>query len=96
LFLSRFSYLIRIKVLRPLSFPTQVDAQLGIRLKSGSGVYKEAVSIDQEMALPIQSSQEMGVSDEMPIPETVAIALIISFIVRDIIDSIQISIGNIV
>jgi hypothetical protein len=46
--------------------------------------------------LPEQSSPEDIVQDEMPIPETLAIGLIIAFIVRDIIDSIPISIGPII
>jgi hypothetical protein len=77
-------------------FPTQKEGgELGIKIKSGSGVEKEVVSVDQGSALPIQTSLEPRVFDEMPIPQTVAIALIILSIVRDAINSIPISIGSI-
>ena len=82
---------------RSLGYPIPSEGtQLGVRFRSGSGVDKEAISVDQDMVLPVQASLEPNVSDEMPIPETLAIGLIIAFIVRDIIDSIPISIGPII
>ena len=76
-------------------FPTQGDGMVfGIKVGSDRGVAKEAVSVDQDCELPIQSSLEIGVPDEVPIPNAVVTALIISSIVRAI-GSISIPIGPI-
>lgn len=81
---------------RGYHFPTPREGgELGIKIKSGSCVEKEVVSVDQGSTLPIQTSLEPRVFDEMPIPQTLAIALIILSIVRDAINSIPISIGSI-
>ena len=75
-------------------FPTQEGIEIGIKIRSSSGVDKEVVSVDQEMVLPVQTNLELGVPDEIPSPETVVIALIISSIVRAI-NSIPISLAPI-
>ena len=81
---------------RGYHFPTQKEGgELGIRIRSRSGVEKEVVSVDQGSVLPIQTSLEPRIFDEMPISQTVVIALIILSIVRDAINSIQISVGSI-
>ncbi len=77
--------------------PNQGDnIEFGIKIGSSSGVDKDVISVDRSVDLPEQSSPEDIVQDEMPIPQTLAIGLIIGFIVRDTIDSIQISMGNII
>ena len=83
--------------IRSLGYPIQSEgAQLGVRIRSGSGVDEEAISVDQDMVLPVQASLEPNVSDCVPIPGTLAIGLIIAFIVHDITDSVQISMGNVI
>jgi hypothetical protein len=71
--------------------PLQRDKiEVGIRIGSGSGVEKEVVSVDRVTDLPVQNSLEPSVHDEMLIPETLIIALIVSSIARDIIRSITV------
>jgi hypothetical protein len=72
------------------------DTDWGIKTRNISGVDKDMVSVNRVMDMPEQLSQEDIVHDEMPIPDALPIGLIISFIVRDIIDSIPISIGPII
>ena len=82
---------------RGVHFPTQREgAQLVVRVQSGSGVDKDAVSVDRVADLPGQASSEEIVKDEMPIPEMVIIVLVISSIVKDFVDSIPISIGPVI
>lgn len=66
----------------------------GLKIRGGSDVDREVVSVDRVANVLEQTHPEDIVQDEMPIPEALAIGLIISFIVRAIIDSVQISIGN--
>jgi len=82
---------------RDFHFPMQKEGvEMEIRIKSGSDVDKEVVSVDQDMVLPIPVGPELSVSDELIEPEIIAIVLIISSIVRDAIDSIPISVGAII
>ena len=76
-------------------FPTQGEGMvIGIKVGSDSDMVQEVVSVDQDIELPVQTSLEIDVSDEMPIPNAVVIALIISSIVRAI-NSLPISICEI-
>ena len=71
--------------------PVQREVKVaGIKIGTDSGVGKEVISVDRVTDLPVQSSLELHVHDEMLIPETLIIAVIISSIVRDIIRSITI------
>lgn len=62
-------------------------SELGIRIGSSNGVHKDAISVDNDIPSLVTSSQEPSVSDEMLIPETLIIALIVSSILRDLINS---------
>ena len=76
-------------------FPTPgAGMVIGIKIGRDSGIANEVVSVDQDSELPVQNSLESDVPDEMPIPNAVVIALIISSIVRAI-NSIPISLGPI-
>lgn len=82
---------------RDFHYPVQREGgEMEIRITSGSSVEKEVVSVDQDTVLPVKTSLESSVSNEISIPETVVIVLIISSIVRDAINSIPISMGNII
>jgi uncharacterized protein YceK len=77
---------------RDFHFPTQKEGvEMEIRIKSGSGVDKEVVSVDQDMALPIPAGPEQNVSDVLTEPEIIVVVLIITSIVRDAINSIPLS-----
>ncbi|MGB3861501.1 MAG: hypothetical protein WA915_05420 [Candidatus Aminicenantaceae bacterium] len=70
-------------------YPTPREGEeLGIRIKSGSGVDKEVISIDQDMASPVLAGPEPSFTVEWTKYEIIAIVLIISSIVRDAINSI--------
>jgi hypothetical protein len=62
--------------------------ELGIKIRSGGGVDKEMVFIDQDMASPIPADPEPSDSVDWTEYEIIAIFLVITSIVRHVISSI--------
>ena len=69
--------------------PEQGEVKVaGIKIGTERGVDKEVISVDRVTNLPVQSSLELHAQDEMLIPESLIIVVIISSIVRDIVRDI--------
>jgi hypothetical protein len=82
---------------RGFHFPTQKEgAEMGIRIRSGSGEDTEVISIDRDMAMLILTDPEPSDTYRLTGAEIMTIVLIISSIVRDAINSIPISVGGII
>ena len=62
--------------------------ELGIRIISSRVEDREVVSVDRVADLPVQNSLQPSVQDEVLVPETLFIALIVTSIVRDILNTI--------
>ena len=89
------STMTNVRGIREFHSPMKGNVQkLGIRITCGSGIDKDAVSVDRVTDLPIKKTLEVAVEEEVPIPGTLIIALIISCFVRDVLDSMPIFVGS--